>query len=153
MGGLSSDAKHLYTKAAAWGAAGGAVLICVPALVLRLFDSEWAFFELAAYVAAIAAPFVAIVSYRLRPETAARRLLTPCIVALSAALVAGTAIWLDELHIYGIGGRDWAILAGTLSAELVVFGVPLSFVLGLYARKREVKIYHRDAEAPPSAGH
>lgn len=125
----------LYAKAAIWGAIGGAILICIPALLLRLFESEFAFFELAAYVAAVAAPFVAFVGWRLRPITAAQRFLVPTIAALSAALLASTAIFLDELHIYGIGWRDFALLFGVLAAELVCLGVPLSYVIGIYTRR------------------
>lgn len=128
--------KNLYGKAALWGAVGGAVLICVPALVFRIFESEMALVELAAYVAAISAPFVCIVAYRLRPANNAQRLLVPLVIALAAATVSSLAIWIDELGMYGIGWRDLELLFGVLGGELVVLGVPLSFLITWYPRRR-----------------
>lgn len=131
-----APAGRLYSKAALWGAVGGAVLICVPALVLRVFEGEMAFLELAMYVAAVAAPFVCIVAYRLRPANNAQRLLVPLIIALAAALLSSLALWIDELGMYGIGGRDLALLFGVLGGEMVVLGVPLSFIITWYPRRR-----------------
>ena len=133
---MAFSAARLYAKSALWGAIGGGLLICVPALVLRLFESEFGIFELAAYTVAVVAPFVCIVCYRMHPATNLRRLLLPLTMALAAAAVSSLALWLDELHMYGIGWKDLAQIFALLGGELVIFAVPLSFIITWYPRRR-----------------